>query len=81
MTLESTKAALESLQGEMASLMQQRAHELQIATDLNFPLELRNAAMVQLAYTAGEHARLRLAVAQLRTQLGEPKCDAPVGKI
>ena len=80
-TLESTKAALGSLQAEMAGLMQQRAQELQVATDRNFPQELRDAAMVQLAYTAGEHARLRLAVAQLRTQLAEQICDAPDGKI
>jgi hypothetical protein len=80
-TLESTKAALELLQGEMAGLMQQRAQELQVATDPNFPQELRDAAMAQLARTAGERARLRLAVAQLRTQLAELKCDAPDAKI
>ena len=61
--------------------MQQRAQELQVATDSNFPQELRDAAMVQLACTAGEHARLRLAVAQLRAQLGDLKSDGPDAKI
>ena len=81
MTLESTKAALESLSGEMAGLMQQRAQELQVAIDPKFPQELRGAAMVQLAYTAGEHARLRLLVAQLRNQLAELTSDAPAAQI
>lgn len=75
--LESSKATLESLQGEMASLMQQRAQDLQVATDRNFPENVRSAAILNVAYTAAEHARLRVKVAELRTQLAEMSSEAP----